>query len=128
MVVMAPLIPLAHRVVPSRGVNRDINSPIFAAAHLFSDVEHGGFVHLPFTDYDGTVNVHTPEHVAHGRGGSIVCSDFVSLADPAPGFQRCGFGHPGEFQGKMAVHTVFSCLLCYDNFIALCEILLSWHK
>lgn len=65
------------------GIDRDVHGQISfpASADLFTDVEHGSFVHLSFADDDDAVDVEIVEHAAHAFDGGSVHGVLIAASE-----------------------------------------------
>ena len=96
-------MPWAASVVPSSGIDRDVDLRRRAVADLLAVVEHRRLVLLALPDHHHAVHLDRLEHEAHAVDGGLVGRLLVSHAHQRRGRQRGGLGHPHELQGQVAV-------------------------
>ena len=85
---------------------------------LLTDVEHGGFVALAFTDDDGAVHGDGVHGFAHGLGGDLVGVLAVALAHHLGAGDGRVLYHAQEFQAEVGLDVLSVAL--GDGFGGLC--------
>jgi len=85
-------------------IHCDVDCRGIAVADLLADVEHRGFILLPFADDHDAVHVDEPEAASHRIDSGLVCLLFL-VAPHVPGCGHGGaLGDADQLEGKVAVY------------------------